>query len=66
MAQEEAQRFVNGIRSFWVGSSAPSDQAIVRWVLQAFPISVTARWKALRDGLGGAGLPVGGIVQLSL
>ena len=66
MAREEAQRFVNGIRSFWVGSSAPTDEAVVRWVLQAFPISVSARWKALRDGLRGAGLPVEGIVQLSL
>ena len=65
-AREEAQRFMNGIRSFWVGSSAPTDQAVIRWVLQAFPISVKARWEALRDGLRGAGLPVEGIVQLSL
>ena len=41
MAREEAQRFLNGIRSFWVGSSAPTDEAVVRWVLQAHPISVT-------------------------
>jgi DNA-binding SARP family transcriptional activator/TolB-like protein len=65
-AREEAQRFVNGIRSFWVGSSAPTDEAVVRWALQAHPIKVRARWEALRDGLRGAGLPVEGIVQLSL
>ena len=65
-AREEAQRFVNGIRSFWVGSSVPTDEAVVRWALQAHPISVNARWEALRDGLRGAGLPVEGIVQLSL
>jgi DNA-binding SARP family transcriptional activator/TolB-like protein len=65
MAREEAQRFLNGIRSFWVGSSAPTDEAVVRWVLQAHPISVSARWEVLRDGLRGAGLPVEGIVQLS-
>jgi DNA-binding SARP family transcriptional activator/TolB-like protein len=65
-AREEAQRFVNGIRSFWVGSSVPTDEAVVRWALQAHPISVSARWEALRDGLRGAGLPVEGIVQLSL
>jgi DNA-binding SARP family transcriptional activator/TolB-like protein len=65
-AREEARRFVNGIRSFWVGSSAPTDEAVVRWALQAHPISVSARWEALRDGLRGAGLPVEGIVQLSL
>jgi DNA-binding SARP family transcriptional activator/TolB-like protein len=65
MAREEAHRFVNGIRSFWVGSSAPTDEAVTRWALQAHPISVRERWEALRDGLRGAGLPVEGIVQLS-
>jgi TolB-like protein len=65
-AREEAKRFLNGIRSFWVGSSAPTDEAVTRWVLQAHPISVSARWEALRDGLRGAGLPVEGIVQISL
>jgi DNA-binding SARP family transcriptional activator/TolB-like protein len=65
MAREEAQRFLNGIRSFWVGSSAPTDEAVARWVLQAHPISVTTRWEVLRDGLRGAGLPVEGITQLS-
>ena len=57
MAREEAQRLINGIRSFWVGSTAPTDEAVVRWVLQAHPISVRPRWEALRDGLRGAGLP---------
>jgi tetratricopeptide (TPR) repeat protein len=65
LAGEEAQRFLNGIRSFWVGSSAPTDEAIMRWALQAHPISVRERWEALRDGLRGAGLPVEGIVQIS-
>jgi len=65
MAREEAQRFLSGIRSLWVESSAPTDEAVVRWVLQAHPISVSARWEALRDGLRGAGLPVEGITQLS-
>ncbi len=57
MAREEAQLLINGIRSFWVGSTAPTDEAVVRWVLQAHPISVRPRWEALRDGLRGAGLP---------
>jgi DNA-binding SARP family transcriptional activator/TolB-like protein len=65
MAREEAQRFLNGIRSFWVGPSAPTDEAVARWVLQGHPISVKARWEALRDGLRGAGLPVEGIDRLS-
>jgi DNA-binding SARP family transcriptional activator/TolB-like protein len=64
-AKEQAQRFLNGIRSFWIGSDAPSDVAITRWLLQAHPISVRPRWEALRHSLRGAGLPVEGIVQLS-
>jgi DNA-binding SARP family transcriptional activator len=66
MAREEAQRFLNGIRSFWVGSSVPTDEAVTRWALQAHPISIRSRWEVLRDGLRGAGLPVEGIAQLPL
>lgn len=65
MAREQAQRFVNGLRSFWVGQMAPTDINVTRWVLQAHPISVRERWDALRHGLRGAGLPVDDIVQLS-
>ena len=65
VAQEEAQRFLNWIRSFWVGSGAPSDEVITRWLLQAHPISIRSRWEALRHGLRGAGLSVEGIAQLS-
>jgi len=65
LAQEEAQRFLNGIRSFWVGPSVPTDEAVTRWALQAHPINVSVRWEALRDGFRGAGLPVDGIVQFS-
>jgi len=63
LAREEANRFLNGIRSFWVGSEAPTDEAVVRWVLQVHPISVRSRWEVLRDGLRGAGLPVEGVNQ---
>lgn len=65
-AREEAQRFLNEIRSFWVGSSVPTDEIVVRWVLQSHPIGVRERWEILRHGLRGAGLPVEGITQLSL
>jgi hypothetical protein len=65
LSREEARRFLNGIRSFWVGPSAPTDEAVMRWVLQAFPISLKTRWETLRDALRGAGLPVAGIDQLS-
>jgi DNA-binding SARP family transcriptional activator/TolB-like protein len=64
-AKEQAQRFLNVTRSFWVGSDAPSDEAITRWVLQAHPISIRSRWEVLRHGLRGAGLPVEGIAHLS-
>jgi DNA-binding SARP family transcriptional activator/TolB-like protein len=63
LAREEARRFLNGIRSFWIGSVAPTEEAVARWVLQAHPISVGPRWDALRDGLRGAGLPVEAIVR---
>jgi putative toxin-antitoxin system antitoxin component (TIGR02293 family) len=66
MAREEAQHFVNRIRPLWVGSSAPTDEAVVRWTLQAHPISVSARWEVLRDGLRSAGLPVEGIAKIEL
>jgi DNA-binding SARP family transcriptional activator/TolB-like protein len=65
MARDEAQRFLNGVRSFWVGTIAPTDQAIARWMMQAHPITSCARWEALHHGLRGAGLPVEGIIQLS-
>ncbi|MDI1265400.1 MAG: BTAD domain-containing putative transcriptional regulator [bacterium] len=64
-AQEEIQRFVNGLRSFWVGPSAPTDEAVARWVLQAHPIGVRERWETLRHSLRGAGLSVDGIAYLS-
>jgi len=64
-AREEAQRFLNGIRSFWVGSAAPTDEAITRWLLQTHPISVSSRWEALRQSLRGAGLPAEGLVKLA-
>jgi len=65
MARREAESFLNGIRSFWVGSSAPTAEAVTRWVLQAHPIRRRERWEALRDGLRGAGLPVDGVVPFS-
>jgi TolB-like protein len=64
-ARDEIQRFVNGLRSFWLGSSPPTDEAVARWVMQAHPIGVKERWETLRDSLRGAGLPVEGIVHLS-
>jgi hypothetical protein len=65
LAQQEIQRFVNGLRSYWVGSSPPTDEEAARWVMQAHPISVKERWEALRQSLRGGGLPVDGIGHLT-
>jgi DNA-binding SARP family transcriptional activator/TolB-like protein len=64
LAREEAQRFLNGIRSFWIGPDAPTDVAITRWFLQAHPINIRTRWETLRRSLRGAGFPVEGIAPL--
>lgn len=64
LAREEAQRFLNGIRSFWIGSTPPTDEAITRWLLQAHPINVKSRWETLRRSLRGAGFPVEDITPL--
>ena len=57
-ARQEAQRFLNGIRSCWVGSASADDVAIARWLMQAHPIRIRSRWEALHHLLRGAGLPV--------
>ena len=58
LARQEAQRFLNATRSYWVGADAPTDEMITRWLLQAHPITVVARREALHRALAGAGLPV--------
>ena len=63
MARNEAQRFLNAMRSFWIGLTAPTDEEITRWLLQAHPVSVGSRWQTLRRALSGAGLPVENIPQ---
>jgi DNA-binding SARP family transcriptional activator len=63
MARTEAQRFLNAMRSFWIGLTAPTDEEITRWLLQAHPVSVGARRHTLRRALSGAGLPVENIPQ---
>lgn len=57
----EAQRFLSGVRAAWFGRGPPTDMAIARWLLHAYPISRSADWERLRDGVGGAGIPVSGI-----
>ena len=51
---------------FGLDPSAPTDEAVTRWALQAHPISVRRDGKPCATALRGAGLPVEGIVQLVL
>lgn len=57
----EAELFLDGTRSAWFGKEPPTDIAIVRWLLHAYPIRYREDWERLRDGVFGAGLPVTGI-----
>jgi DNA-binding SARP family transcriptional activator len=58
-AAEEAQRFLARIRANWFGVSSPTDETIMQWFLHAYPIRRLKDWERLRDGLAGAGVPVG-------
>jgi DNA-binding SARP family transcriptional activator len=60
-ARAEAQRFLNIIRSAWLGGVPPTDLAITRWLLHAHPIARHADWERLRDGIREAGLPTAGL-----
>jgi DNA-binding SARP family transcriptional activator/TolB-like protein len=58
-ASAQAARFLTTIRDNWFGTEAPTDEAIVRWLLHLYPICRRADWARLRDGLRRAGLPTG-------
>jgi TolB-like protein len=62
-AGAEAQKYLADMHAHWHGEEAPTGEAIMRWTLHCFPIKETSDWQAFRDGLGAAGLPVGGIEQ---
>lgn len=58
-ARLEARKFLDGIRAIWFGKP-PADQDIALWLLHAQPIARREDWERLRDGIGGAGVPVVG------
>lgn len=60
-AIEEAGRLLARIRANWHGKSAPRDEVVAQWMLHIYPIRRREDWELLRDGLKGAGLPVGGM-----
>jgi DNA-binding SARP family transcriptional activator/TolB-like protein len=56
-ARLEARKFLDGIRAVWFGKP-PNDREIALWLLHAHPIARREDWERLRDGIGGAGVPV--------
>lgn len=62
-AEAQLKRFFSLTRERWSGAEPASDAAITRWLLQMFPIRRKDDWLRLRDGLAGAGAPVGNLVH---
>lgn len=60
-AAREAERFLGLVRARWFGAEEPTSENIMRWFLHQYPISRRQDWERLRDGLAGAGVPVGGM-----
>ncbi len=58
-AEEMARQFLEGARAEWFGREDATDEAIGHWFMHLFPIARPAEWERLRDGVVGAGIPVG-------
>lgn len=59
-AEAAAARFVALVRAAWHPPEPATEAAIAHWFLHLFPLRRAADWARLRDGIGGAGLPVEG------
>jgi DNA-binding SARP family transcriptional activator/TolB-like protein len=62
-ATVELQRFIELVRSRWVGDQPATDANIMRWLLTMIPIRQPEDWQRVRDGLAGAGAPVEGLAH---
>jgi DNA-binding SARP family transcriptional activator len=62
-AAGELQRFFSIVGTRWRASAPATPEAITRWFLSMFPIASTDDWTRLRDGIAGAGAPVGGLAH---
>ena len=60
-AKAEAERFIERIRSNWYGQHPATPEAIMKWHLHIHPMRRREEWEHLRDGLAGAGLPIGSV-----
>jgi tetratricopeptide (TPR) repeat protein len=57
-AADELQRYLQMVRSRWVGKEPPSDANIARWFLCLVPLKQAEDWRRLQEGLARAGAPV--------
>jgi DNA-binding SARP family transcriptional activator len=62
-AAAELEKFYELTRRRWTGQVPASEEMITRWLLQMFPIRRKDDWARLRDGLAGAGAPVGNMAH---
>ncbi|MBV8068959.1 MAG: hypothetical protein JO270_03575 [Acidobacteriaceae bacterium] len=62
-ARAELGRFFSVVRSRWSVDEPATQAAMTRWFLQLFPIADPKSWERLRDGVAGAGAPVGGLAH---
>jgi tetratricopeptide (TPR) repeat protein len=60
-AATELNRFFAVVRDRWCVTESATPAAMTRWFLQLFPIAEPESWERLRDGIAGAGAPVGGL-----
>jgi tetratricopeptide (TPR) repeat protein len=62
-AQAELSRFFAVARHRWSTQEPATPESITRWFLYMFPIAEAEKWACLRDGIAGAGAPVGGLAH---
>jgi DNA-binding SARP family transcriptional activator/TolB-like protein len=62
-SRREAGRFNEEVRANWINNEPATDQMIVRWFLQSYPLRLRATWQRLRDGLAAAGFTVDGLTH---
>jgi tetratricopeptide (TPR) repeat protein len=60
-AAAAAAGFIPRIRANWFGAGPPTDEAIVKWILDIYSFRRREDWEHLRDGLARASLRVGAI-----
>jgi DNA-binding SARP family transcriptional activator/TolB-like protein len=58
-AVAELERFFATVAARWTLKEPAHREAMTRWLLHMFPIARVQDWERLRDGLAGAGAPVG-------